>query len=74
MPSGDAQVETAPIAATSPIRRQMLDAAGIAPDLLPARWPGDDAAEFFDRHAGRLRPAADRFVEDCLTVVKGGLP
>lgn len=43
-------------------------------DLLPARWPGNDAAEFFDLHAGRLRPAADEFVEHCLTLVKGAHP
>jgi phenylacetic acid degradation operon negative regulatory protein len=34
--------------------------------LLPAGWPGTVAAEFFDRHAARLRPAADRFVDACL--------
>jgi phenylacetic acid degradation operon negative regulatory protein len=34
--------------------------------LLPARWPGASAATFFDRHAARLRPPADRFVERCL--------
>ncbi|MBM2622285.1 PaaX family transcriptional regulator [Actinoplanes sp. LDG1-06] len=34
--------------------------------LLPARWPGASAAGFFDRHASRLRPAADRYVERCL--------
>lgn len=47
---------------------------GLPPDLLPARWPGKDAAEFFDLHADRLRPAADRFVEYCLDLhnsVKG---
>ena len=36
--------------------------------LLPARWPGAGAATFFDRHAARLRPAADRYVERCLAV------
>ena len=35
--------------------------------LLPEPWPGRAAAEFFDRHEARLRPAADRFVERCLT-------
>jgi phenylacetic acid degradation operon negative regulatory protein len=35
--------------------------------LLPSRWPGARAAGFFDRHATRLRPAADRYVESCLT-------
>ena len=34
--------------------------------LLPPRWPGASAAGFFDRHAARLRPAADRYVERCL--------
>jgi phenylacetic acid degradation operon negative regulatory protein len=34
--------------------------------LLPERWPGAGAAAFFDRHAARLRPAADRFVDLCL--------
>jgi phenylacetic acid degradation operon negative regulatory protein len=34
--------------------------------LLPPRWPGGGAAAFFDRHAARLRPAADRFVDRCL--------
>jgi phenylacetic acid degradation operon negative regulatory protein len=34
--------------------------------LLPADWPGTVAAEFFDRHATRLRPAADRYVDSCL--------
>lgn len=34
--------------------------------LLPTNWPGAAAAAFFDRHAARLRPAADRFVDQCL--------
>lgn len=34
--------------------------------LLPDPWPGTAAAAFFDRHADRLRPAADRFVDHCL--------
>jgi phenylacetic acid degradation operon negative regulatory protein len=37
--------------------------------LLPPRWPGTSAAGFFDRHATRLRPAADRYVERCLQSV-----
>ncbi|MEU7903043.1 PaaX family transcriptional regulator C-terminal domain-containing protein [Actinoplanes sp. NPDC049118] len=40
--------------------------------LLPARWPGSSAATFFDRHATRLRPAADRFVERCLASASRG--
>ncbi|MER7330444.1 MULTISPECIES: PaaX family transcriptional regulator C-terminal domain-containing protein [unclassified Micromonospora] len=38
----------------------------LPPALLPERWPGTAAASFFDRHAARLRPAADRYVEQCL--------
>jgi phenylacetic acid degradation operon negative regulatory protein len=37
--------------------------------LLPPRWAGASAAGFFDRHAVRLRPAADRHVERCLQSV-----
>ena len=39
---------------------------GLPRPLLPARWPGDDAATFFDRESARLLPAAHRFVDDCL--------
>ena len=38
----------------------------LPPSLLPEQWPGASAATFFDRHAARLRPAADRYVERCL--------
>jgi len=38
----------------------------LPPALLPAPWPGTAAADFFDRHEARLRPAAERFVESCL--------
>jgi len=38
----------------------------LPPALLPPSWAGTDAAAFFDHHAGRLRPAADRFVDSCL--------
>jgi phenylacetic acid degradation operon negative regulatory protein len=38
----------------------------LPPALLPERWAGLSAAAFFDRHASRLRPAADRFVSQCL--------
>lgn len=38
----------------------------LPPALLPEQWPGAGAAAFFDRHAARLRPAADRYVEHCL--------
>lgn len=38
----------------------------LPPSLLPTPWPGTAAAAFFDKHAARLRPAADRFVNTCL--------
>jgi phenylacetic acid degradation operon negative regulatory protein len=41
----------------------------LPPSLLPSRWPGVAAASFFDKHATRLRPAADRYVERCLASV-----
>jgi phenylacetic acid degradation operon negative regulatory protein len=37
--------------------------------LLPPHWPGLNASAFFDRHAVRLRPAADRYVDRCLASV-----
>jgi phenylacetic acid degradation operon negative regulatory protein len=40
----------------------------LPPALLPENWAGTSAASFFDRHAGRLRPAADRYVDHCLEV------
>jgi phenylacetic acid degradation operon negative regulatory protein len=40
----------------------------LPPALLPERWPGTAAGEFFDHHASRLRPAADRYVDQCLDV------
>jgi phenylacetic acid degradation operon negative regulatory protein len=40
----------------------------LPPDLLPERWAGTAAAAFFDHHAHRLRPAADRFVDASLTL------
>jgi phenylacetic acid degradation operon negative regulatory protein len=38
----------------------------LPPALLPKQWPGTGAAAFFDRHATRLRPAADRYVDRSL--------
>jgi phenylacetic acid degradation operon negative regulatory protein len=38
----------------------------LPPALLPGGWAGTAAAAFFDQHATRLRPAADRFVNHCL--------
>jgi phenylacetic acid degradation operon negative regulatory protein len=43
----------------------------LPPALLPDQWPGATAADFFDRHEARLRPAADRYVDRCLFAAKG---
>lgn len=39
---------------------------GLPPSVLPDRWPGARAAAFFDAEAGRLSPAATRYVDRCL--------
>ncbi|MGN6792929.1 MAG: PaaX family transcriptional regulator [Streptosporangiaceae bacterium] len=39
---------------------------GLPAELLPARWPGKEAAELFHAEAERLLPAAARFVDCCL--------
>jgi phenylacetic acid degradation operon negative regulatory protein len=44
----------------------------LPPALLPPGWPGVRAASFFDKHATRLRPAADRYVERCLQSASRG--
>ncbi|GLY03321.1 MULTISPECIES: PaaX family transcriptional regulator C-terminal domain-containing protein [Actinoplanes] len=53
-------------------RSILLDDPQLPPALLPARWPGVRAAAFFDKHATRLRPAADRYVERCLHAAHRG--
>jgi phenylacetic acid degradation operon negative regulatory protein len=44
----------------------------LPPALLPERWPGTAAAAFFDKHASRLRPAADQYVAACLASAANG--
>ncbi|MDP9240356.1 MAG: PaaX family transcriptional regulator [Actinomycetota bacterium] len=39
---------------------------GLPASVLPDRWPGTHAAAFFDAEAGRLSPAATRYVDRCL--------
>ncbi|WP_213454879.1 PaaX family transcriptional regulator [Rhizomonospora bruguierae] len=46
----------------------------LPPALLPEQWAGADAAAFFDKHAARLRPAADRYVDRCLELGGRGRP
>lgn len=47
-------------------RKFLFRDPGLPRELLPADWPGDKAAAFFDAEAARLQPAAARFVDACL--------
>ncbi|GAA1599332.1 PaaX family transcriptional regulator [Actinoplanes couchii] len=53
-------------------RSIVLDDPQLPAALLPSGWPGVKAASFFDKHATRLRPAADRHVERALRGVRVG--
>jgi len=46
---------------------------GLPAELLPARWPGKEAADLFHTEAERLLPAAARFVDCCLAAAGGAL-
>ena len=47
-------------------RKFLFTDPGLPAELLPADWPGEAAARFFSEEAGRLLPAASRFVDRCL--------
>lgn len=47
-------------------RKFLFTDPGLPAELLPRDWVGDEAARFFAREAGRLLPAASRFVDTCL--------
>jgi len=47
-------------------RKFLFTDPGLPRRLLPADWPGEEAARFFDVEAARLLPAASRFVDSCL--------
>jgi len=48
-------------------RKFLFSDPGLPRELLPADWPGETAAMYFDRHANRLAAGAARFVDACLT-------
>jgi phenylacetic acid degradation operon negative regulatory protein len=54
-------------------RKFLFTDPGLPRALLPADWPGDAAAAYFDTHAAALLPAAARFVDTCLART-GGTP
>jgi phenylacetic acid degradation operon negative regulatory protein len=64
--SSDEQAYAARFALVHAWRAFLFQDPQLPPVLLPDPWPGNAAAAFFDLHAARLRPAADRFVELCL--------
>jgi phenylacetic acid degradation operon negative regulatory protein len=59
----DAAAYTARFRLVHAWRRFLFRDPQLPAELLPAAWPGTAAARFFDHHAHRLRPAADRYVD-----------
>ncbi|MGY2873595.1 phenylacetic acid degradation operon negative regulatory protein [Marmoricola sp. URHA0025 HA25] len=53
-------------------RKFLFRDPGLPDSLLPRDWSGRRAAAFFDEHAERLLPAADRFIDQCLTPTAAG--
>jgi phenylacetic acid degradation operon negative regulatory protein len=53
-------------------RKFLFSDPGLPTELLPPDWPGRRAATFFDQHAARLLPAADRFIDQCLDPTEAG--
>jgi len=47
-------------------RKFLFSDPGLPRELLPAKWPGDTAASYFDVHAAQLAAGASRFVDLCL--------
>jgi len=53
-------------------RKFLFRDPGLPASLLPADWPGRRAAAFFDQHAERLLPSANRFIDQCLSPTTSG--
>ena len=47
-------------------RKFLFTDPALPSQLLPGDWPGQAAAELFDRESARLAPAASRFVDSCM--------
>ena len=54
-------------------RKFLFSDPGLPAQLLPARWPGHEAADLFHAESARLLPAASRFVDGCLRAHGAGL-
>ena len=48
-------------------RKFLFADPGLPPEMLPADWPGQAAADLFAREADRLAAGAERFVTRCLS-------
>ncbi|MDN5894195.1 MAG: PaaX family transcriptional regulator [Nocardioides sp.] len=49
-------------------RKFLFRDPGLPGELLPADWPGREAAAHFTAEASRLKPGAERFVDRCLNL------
>ncbi len=47
-------------------RKFLFRDPGLPRQLLPADWPGEAAADYFDEQSTRLLPAAGRYVDGCM--------
>jgi phenylacetic acid degradation operon negative regulatory protein len=47
-------------------RKFLFSDPGLPAELLPAHWPGHEAAKVFQAESARLLPGASRFVDRCL--------
>lgn len=69
--SGDEQAFAARSSLVHEWRKFLFLDPGLPRELLPERWAGEKAAQFFDAESSRLQPAANRFVERCLSPQDG---
>lgn len=73
--AGPAPSDEAAFAARSRLvhewRKFLFHDPGLPRALLPAEWPGDKAAAYFDAESQRLHPAATQFVTACLSGPRG---
>jgi phenylacetic acid degradation operon negative regulatory protein len=73
-PSPDEEVFAARSRLVHEWRKFLFTDPGLPAQLLPARWPGHQAAILFEAESARLLPAAARFVDRCLQPGDGGVP
>jgi phenylacetic acid degradation operon negative regulatory protein len=69
--SGDAEAFGASQRLLHAWRKFLFRDPGLPERLLPERWPGKQAAEFFDHHTALLAVPTARFVDRCLNRTAG---